>query len=56
MYLTRQMTDYTLTDIGNILKKDHSTVMHGIDTIKDLVDNNDDIKHQVEVITNSITM
>jgi chromosomal replication initiator protein DnaA len=56
MYLTRQMTDYTLTDIGNILKKDHSTVMHGIDTVKELVDNNDDVKHQIEVITNSITM
>lgn len=56
MYLTRKMTDYTLVDIGNILKKDHTTVMHGIDTINNLVSENEEMRHQVEMITNSITM
>ena len=56
MYLSRNLTDYTLQDIGNIINRDHSTVMHGVTNIENLINTNEEMKHQVEVITNNITM
>ena len=56
MYLSRNLTDYTLQDIGNIINRDHSTVMHGVTNIENLINTNEEMKHQVEIITNNITM
>lgn len=36
-YFCRNLTDLSTTDIGNIIGRDHSTVMHSIKRVKDLI-------------------
>lgn len=51
MYLCRKLTDESLQSIGKALgKKDHTTVIHGIDKITDEVKYNEDLKSKIEVI------
>jgi chromosomal replication initiator protein len=38
MYLIRQLTDLTLDEVGKLFGKDHSTVIHSIRKIEDLLD------------------
>ena len=55
MFLCREMIDIPFTSIGNILgKKDHSTIMHGVNKIKTEISKNDDIKNKVEIIKKKI--
>ena len=35
MYLCNELTNLTLTEIAVKLKRNHSTVIHGVDKIKD---------------------
>ena len=42
-YLMREMTDMNNTEIGKFFEKDHTTVMHGIDKITNLMDVNRDV-------------
>lgn len=55
MYLCREMIDIPFKSIGNLLgKKDHSTIMHGVDKIKKEIQNNEDIKNKVDIIRKKI--
>ena len=51
MYLCRTMTSTSLQGIGKILgKKDHTTIIHGVDKIKKELDTNEELKNQVDII------
>lgn len=55
MYLCRTMTETSLSNIGKYLgKKDHTTVMHGIQKISGELDTNEDIRNKIEVIKKKI--
>ena len=55
MYLCRTLTDTSLSNIGKYLgKKDHTTVMHGIQKITSELETNEDIKNKIEVIKKKI--
>ena len=51
MYLMRMLTDTSLINIGKALgKKDHTTVIHGINKIEEEIKENEDIKNKIETI------
>jgi chromosomal replication initiator protein len=51
MYLCRKLTDYPYNQIAKILgKKDHSTVIHGYDKIKNDLLENEELKNKIDVI------
>ena len=55
MYLCRKLTDTSLSNIGKYLgKKDHTTVMHGIQKIESEIETNEDIKNKVDIIKKKI--
>jgi len=37
MYYIRQQTDFTLNTIGDMFGRDHTTVIHALETIKDIM-------------------
>ncbi|MCR5102290.1 MAG: chromosomal replication initiator protein DnaA [Butyrivibrio sp.] len=51
MYLCRELTDCSLEEIGKTLgKKDHTTVMNGIDKIKAKIKTDDDLVKNIDII------
>lgn len=55
MYLSRQLTDETFSNIAKILnRKDHSTVMHGAEKIDAEIKNNPQTKDLIDIITKKI--
>ena len=55
MYLCRQHTDVPLQTIGNILgKRDHSTVLHGIEKIEKDIASNPSMKNTIDVLVKKI--
>ena len=55
MYLCRELTATPLQTIANFLgKKDHTTVIHGIDKITKEMENNEELKNNVETIRKKI--
>jgi chromosomal replication initiator protein len=55
MYLCREHTDASLEEIGKILgKKDHTTVMSGINKIKSLKAYDDDLNRNLDVIVKKL--
>lgn len=51
MYLCRSQMDMSLQSIAKILgKKDHTTVLHGINKISDDMKNNADLSNKIEII------
>ena len=55
MYLCREHTDASLEEIGRILgKKDHTTVMSGINKIKQLIAYDDDLNRNLDVIVKKL--
>ncbi len=55
MYLCRELTDSTFTNIGKILgKKDHTTVMYGSEKITREIEINSTLKNTVETIIKKI--
>lgn len=55
MYLCRKLTDTSLSNIGKYLgKKDHTTVMHGIQKIESEIETNEDIRNKVDIIKKKI--
>ncbi|MBD5544638.1 MAG: chromosomal replication initiator protein DnaA [Lachnospiraceae bacterium] len=56
MYLCRELIGISLQSIGKELgKKDHTTVIHGINKIKDELDNgNEELKNKIEIIKKKI--
>ena len=56
MYLCRDITDNSLSSIGKILgKKDHTTVIHGINKIEAELISNEDLKNKIDIIMKKIT-
>lgn len=52
MYLCKKMTDQSLVKIGEIIgKRDHSTVIHGIEKIEKDLEKDPELSKVIEVIT-----
>ena len=55
MYLCRKLTAESLQSIGKALgKKDHTTVIHGIDKISEEIQTNEELKNRIDVIMKKI--
>ncbi|MCM1038549.1 MAG: chromosomal replication initiator protein DnaA [Roseburia sp.] len=51
MYLCRDLTGESLSGIGKLLgKKDHTTVIHGVNKISGEIVNNEELKNKIEAI------
>lgn len=55
MYFLRE-EGFKLTTIGKLFKQDHSTVIHAIDTMNDLIFSDPDTKWRVQYIRGKIEM
>ena len=55
MYLMRKLTNLTLEEIGAVLNKDHSTVLHAIRRIEDNISNTPELADVIRDITANIT-
>ncbi len=56
MYLCRKMTDNALQAIGAALgKKDHTTILHGIDKIEKDIPNDETLKNTIDVLKKKIS-
>lgn len=57
MYMIREYTATSLESTAKILnKKDHTTVIHGINKIKEEMNKNSDIKNKVDIIKKKISV
>ena len=55
MYLCRELTDISLKNIAKVLdKKDHSTIINGIQKIQDEINNDSDFANQINIIRKKI--
>lgn len=55
MYLCRHILDISLANVGKVLgKKDHTTVIHGIEKIEKELLTNEDLKNKIEIIKKKI--
>lgn len=55
MYLCRALTDTSYQNIGKILgKKDHTTIIHGVNKITEELKNNEELKNKIEIIRKKI--
>ena len=55
MYLCRELTDISLDSIGsNVGGRDHTTVMHGVDKIKEDINNNEELRNKITIIRKKI--
>ena len=56
MYLCREMTDVSLKNIAKVLdKKDHSTIINGINKIQEEINSNPDFANQIEILRKKIS-
>lgn len=57
MYMCREYTDATLDSIARLLnKKDHSTVMHGVDKVKEEMENNEELRSNIIIIKKKLNL
>ena len=55
MYLCRELIDTSLNNIGKLLgKKDHTTVIHGVNKIKEEMTTNEELRNKVDIIRKKI--
>ena len=55
MFLSKQLTDCSYPEIGKLFGgKDHATVIHGVNKIKDLSENDRKVKQDLDNITLSL--
>src|ERR671919_575767 len=54
MYLLRELTGLSLIKIGELFDRDHSTALHGIKRIENLMPNRDTVYRQVQGLTKKI--
>ena len=50
MYLCRQLLDIPFNDIAKKFKKDHSTVIHSVGKIENILLENRDVQEEVEIL------
>ncbi len=57
MYMIREFTATSLESTAKLLnKKDHTTVIHGINKIKEEMDKNGEVKNKIEIIKKKISV
>ena len=57
MYICREYTDSTYENVAHLLqKKDHSTIIHGVDKIKDDLVKNDELRDNVDNILQKLNI
>jgi chromosomal replication initiator protein len=49
------MTDFSYDHIGTILNRDHTTVIHGADKIKEILPKDEELKSKVDIIKKLIS-
>lgn len=55
MYLCRKLTDTSFVNIAKIIgKKDHTTIIHGVNKIEDEIKTNEELKNKIETIRKKI--
>lgn len=55
MYLCRKLTDTSYVNIGKLLgKKDHTTIIHGVNKIEDELNSNQELSYRIETIKKKI--
>lgn len=55
MYLCRELTETSLTNIGKMLgKKDHTTIIHGVNKIAEEIISNEELKNKIDTIKKKI--
>ena len=55
MYLCRKLTDTSLSSVAKILgKKDHTTVINGVDKISAEIERNEELKNKIDIIIKKI--
>ena len=55
MYLCRELTDTSFTNIGKLLgKKDHTTIIHGFNKITEEIKANEELKNKIYIIIKKI--
>lgn len=57
MYLCRELTDTSFANIGKMLgKKDHTTIIHGVNKIVDEINTNEELKGKIDIIKNKLNL
>ena len=56
MYLCSKYTDCSSTKIGEFLGKDHSTVLHGVSKMEADLQNDENIKNEVDIIIKKLNV
>ena len=55
MYLCRELTDTSFTNIGKLLgKKDHTTIIHGVNKVSAEIQTNEELRNKIDLITKKI--
>jgi len=55
MYLCRELTDTSFTNIGKLLgKKDHTTIIHGVNKIAAEINSSEELKNKIDIIIKKI--
>ena len=55
MYLCRELTDTSFTNIGKLLgKKDHTTIIHGVNKVSAEIQTNEELRNKIDIITKKI--
>ena len=55
MYLCRELTDTSFTNIGKLLgKKDHTTIIHGVNKVSAEIQTNEELRNKIYIITKKI--
>ena len=56
MYLCRHLTETSLQTIASLLgKKDHTTVIHGVEKIEDKIKTDEDLANKIETIKKKLS-
>ena len=56
MYLSRILTEHSLQEIGAAFGgRDHGTVIHACKTVENMMDQDDSIKHSVELLNEQLS-
>ena len=56
MYLSRTMTNIPLQNVANLLgRKDHTTIMHGVDKVEEMMRKNEGFRNNIETIKKKLS-
>ena len=54
IYLSKQLLDLTFADIGKKFKRDHTTIMHSVSKVEELLLKNRDVQEEIETLKQMI--